>query len=246
MSAAPTGDGEPTVWADAHNHLHDPRLDAARDAAPECVVNATCEDDWAEVLAVTTSPGRHAALGIHPWFAHTATVGWDERLRELLTQHPAASIGECGLDGKSKTCPLDVQTTVFTRQLALARELDRPLTIHCVAAWGRLLDLLDENPHHGRFLLHSFSGSVETVNHLVKMGGYLSISARALLPSGEKILRVFQTIPKDRILLESDAPNHPLDLASTGPAIAEKLGITPTDFARLTRQNLHQFLGLDC
>jgi TatD DNase family protein len=234
----------PTVWADAHNHLHDSRLDGCRERCAECIVNATREDDWNAVLAIASSPSRHAAIGIHPWFAHTAAPGWDTRLRTLLLTNPEAGVGECGLDAKSRTSPLDIQIPVFSRQLALARELNRPITIHCVGAWGRLIDLLKQSPPPDRWLLHAFNGSRETARQLAKTGAFFSISARALDPRNPSILDVFQAIPPDRILLESDAPNHPIDLAPTGTAIAEKLGSRPGEFARLTRDNFHRFLNL--
>jgi len=243
MTAAPTGDGDTILWADAHNHLHDSRLNDCRDAsAAECIVNATREEDWAAVLAVASTPRRHAALGIHPWFAHSAAPGWEIRLRKQLENHPTAGIGECGLDAKSTSCPLDLQIPVFTRQLQLACELNRPLTIHCVGAWGRLIELLKQHAAPTNWLLHSFSGSTEIARQLTKMGAFFSISARSIKPTGGKILQAFREIPPERILLESDAPNHPLDLAATGTAIATKLGYRTEDFARLTGDNFHRFL----
>jgi TatD DNase family protein len=259
MSEQASDDGTTLVWADAHNHLHDPRLTGYIDAAPPCIINATREDDWPDVLAAASASGHHAALGIHPWFACTAT-GWDDRLRSQLEINPSVGIGECGLDAKCHSSPLDTQATVFERQIHLARELNRPLTIHCVGAWGRLLEILGHLPPPARWLMHSFHGSIETARQLASMGAYFSISGRVLQPSGEKILGTFRQIPPSRILLETDAPNqvpptpcithalphglnHPCNLAAIGTAIAPLLGFTPSDFARLTHKNLRQFIG---
>ena len=95
-------------WTDAHNHLQDPRLGnpapviaAMRAAGVErCVVNATRESDWPQVeaLALMEPDFVFPAFGIHPWQAHTATAGWQDRLAGLLEKHPQASLGECGLD----------------------------------------------------------------------------------------------------------------------------------------------------
>lgn len=259
MNAAATGDSETTVWADAHNHLHDPEI-AGRPAGL-CLVNATREGDWGAVLATAAqSTDRHPALGIHPWFAATAEAGWMDRLGNLLERNPRVGVGECGLDSKTRECPMDAQIPVFSRQVRLAREFDRPLTIHCVGAWGRLIDALDREPPPARWLLHSFNGSAEIAHQFAGMGAYFSISGRALHPGGEKILRVFQTIPPDRILLETDAPNQPPpaafiahelrdslnapeNLAAIGTAVAGRLGFPTREFAALTHHNYQRFLG---
>lgn len=259
MNTAAIGELGKLAWADAHNHLHDPRLAGYTDAAPHCIINATREDDWAVVLATAaSSTGRHAALGIHPWFAHTAKPGWQARLLNLLEKHPSAGIGECGLDGKHLSCPLDTQAIIFEAQIHLARELSRPLTIHCIRAWGRLMDTLKREKPPTRWLIHSFNGSAEIARQFADMGAYFSISGRALHPSGAKILHTFQQIPPSRILLETDAPNqpppthlithplpenlnHPSNLAAIGTAIAPHLGFTPNDFAHLTHQNFASF-----
>ncbi len=247
------------VWADAHNHLQLESLAGCREHVGECLINATREEDWAGALAVATAPGRHTALGIHPWFAHTLKPGWEERLRDLLVKYPAAAIGECGLDRKSRSCPFELQIPVFEQQLRLAREFKRPLTIHCVAAWGRLIEILKAEPPPANWLLHSFNGSLEISRQLVDMGAFFSISGSALHPTGEKILRVFRQLPPSRILLETDAPNqpppatcvsyplpgtlnHPLNLAAIGAAIATRLGFDTEAFAALTRQNFHRFI----
>ena len=243
MRAATHGTGVPLLWTDAHNHLHDPRLDRCRDSWPSCVVNSTRESDWESVLAITTPPGRHAALGIHPWFAHTATNGWQERLHARLREHPDASVGECGLDGKTSSSPIVTQRQILTGHLDLARELDRPITIHCVAAWAHLLDALRESPPPRRWLLHGFGGSSELAHRFAAMGAYFSISPRAVAPSGGKMLRTFREIPRGRILLETDAPNHSCDPASAGVAIARGLGMLPCALADLTHANFIRFLS---
>ena len=135
------------MWIDSHNHLHDPRLGAATPliaamrgvGISHCIVNATREDDWSAVekLAASHPDFTLPAFGIHPWHAHTASSGWQQNLRHLLESHPHASIGECGLDQWIAHPAIDVQRPVFCAHLQLARELDRPLTIHCLKAWGR-------------------------------------------------------------------------------------------------------------
>jgi TatD DNase family protein len=259
------------VWTDAHNHLQDPRLG---DPAPaiaamrsvgvgHCVVNATREADWQNVekLAFANPDFVTPAFGIHPWQAHTATTGWQERLADLLVKYPHGSIGECGLDRWVSSPSIEIQTRVFHDQLKLAVEMNRPLTIHCLKAWGPLFEAFSEVPPPPRFLVHSFSGSLETARRLIPLGAYFSFSGHFLHERKSSVLDVFRQLPADRILLETDAPdmrppddqvthpmppplNHPANLPAIGMALAAALAMTPEDLAELTRVNTARCFGL--
>lgn len=258
-------------WTDAHLHLQDPRLG---DAAPliatmkaagvtQCVCNATCEADWpvVENLSLEHPDFIIPAFGIHPWKAHTARPGWQERLEKLLDRHPQAVIGECGLDQWIEQPPLSRQMPVFLDQLRMARELKRPPTIHCLKAWGALLDAFHQESPPARFLMHSYGGSIEFARQLIPLGAYFSFSGYFLQPKKARVIDVFRQLPRDRILLETDAPdmlpppslivhplsgnhNHPANLSAIGRALAEALGMLPDDFARLTRANMRSLLAI--
>ena len=258
-------------WIDAHNHLQDPRFDdpgpvmaaMKRSGIVRCVVNATREDDWQAVadLAANEPDFILPAFGIHPWHAHTAAAGWSERLAELLDEHPQASIGECGLDQWISDPPVDYQRPIFVAQLRLARETDRPLTIHCLKAWGALFEAFAEAPPPPRFLMHSFGGSIEIARRLVSLGAFFSFSGYFLQPRKSAVLEVFRQLPPDRILLETDAPdmlppagiithplpenrNHPANLPAIGEALATALSMTPEELSALTRDNARRCFGI--
>ncbi len=256
-------------WTDAHNHLQDPRLGdaepviaAMREAGVErCVVNATREADWlaVETLALVHPGFVVPAFGIHPWHAHTATEGWQGRLAALLQKHPLASIGEIGFDQWVSTPTMEIQRPVFIEQLRLARERLRPVTIHCLKAWGALFEAFAEQPPPA-FLMHSFGGSIETARRLIPLGAYFSFSGYFLHERKSTVLEVFRQLPHDRILLETDAPdmlppenlvshplperfNHPANLPAIGGALASALGIGIGKLADLTRENAARCFG---
>lgn len=258
-------------WTDSHNHLQDPRFGdpgpviAAMKSAgvTRCVVNATRESDWAAVenLANSEAGFIFPAFGIHPWHAHTATPGWQERLRALLENHPRASIGECGIDSWIASPSMEIQSPVFIGQLRLAREMNRPLTIHCLKAWGALFDAFAAETPPARFLMHSYGGSIETARRLIPLGAYFSFSGHFLDPRKSAVVEVFRKLPPDRILLETDAPdmlppaeiithplpenhNHPANLPAIGHALAAALGMTPEALADLTDRNAAQCFGI--
>lgn len=258
-------------WIDSHNHLQDPRLG---DAGPviaamkqagvtRCVVNATREADWEAVerLALAEPDFVVPAFGSHPWHAHTASGGWQDRLRKLLEKHPQSSIGECGLDQWISEPALEIQRPVFIEQLRIAREMDRPATIHCLKAWGALFDAFDEAPPPPRFLMHSYGGSIEIARRLLPLGASFSFSGYFLQPRKSAVLEVFRQLPRNRILLETDAPdmlppeeilthplaekcNHPANLAAIGEALARALEMEAADLAELTTRNAISFFQL--
>lgn len=252
-------------WIDAHNHLQDPRLgdDPAEIIATmksagivRCVVNATREADWSAVadLAAAHPDFILPAFGIHPWHAHTAAPGWENRLSSLLEKNPSATIGECGLDRWIDSPPLETQLPIFLSQLEIARDLGRTATIHCLKAWEPLFDAFGKQQPPPRFLMHSFGGPVEIARRLIPLGAYFSFSGYFLHPRKSKVPEVFRQLPEDRILVETDAPdmlppnetithplpegrNHPANLPSIAASLAAILKKSPADLSTLTAQN---------
>jgi len=259
------------IWIDCHNHLHFPCLGEAsallaamRAAGVErCVVNATREGEWEAVAALAQSEPQAIvpAFGIHPWHAHEAGAQWRERLVGWLEKFPQAGVGECGLDRWVAAPGLELQTPLFLAQVRIARELRRTLTIHCVRAWGLLIDALAEEAPPPRFLLHSFAGSLETARRLLPLGAFFSFSGQFLQPRKATVLDVFRHLPRERIVLETDAPdmlpppayvshplpenrNHPANLPAVAGGLAATLGMRLEDLAELTTNNARACFGL--
>ena len=204
---------------DAHNHLQDPRFapvlesviaEMCEAGVPRCVVNGTCEDDWPRVADLAR---RHPdiikpSFGLHPWKASARPPGWLDSLAAALDEFPAAALGECGLDRWMRDYDLVDQREVFLAQLDLAAARILPLSIHCLQAWGPLLECLRNHPIPERgFLLHSYGGSAELVTELAALGAYFSFSGHFLHPRKEKTRDAFRHVPPDRLLIESDAPD---------------------------------------
>ncbi|MFN7140915.1 MAG: TatD family hydrolase, partial [Limisphaerales bacterium] len=138
---------------DAHNHLQDERLAPFLRSIPQkceqvgitrMVVNGSCEEDWPQVLELArTHPFVLPSFGYHPWYVKELTPEWQEKLLAFLDQIPSA-IGEIGLDRWIKDYDLPEQEEVFNFQMQLAAERNLPVSIHCLQAWGRLLELLQQ------------------------------------------------------------------------------------------------------
>lgn len=229
---------------DSHLHLQDARFEgiraevllrAANAGVSRMLCNATREGDWPDVLHFSaTCPSVIPFIGIHPWYAASVETGWDKRLAAVVATN-RCGIGEAGLDGKCRI-PVASQETVLAVQLELAREYQRPAALHCVGAWGRLLDMLARLAKTGGLpplMIHSFGGSLETMHRLVRLGCWISFSARLINCERHMLQQVFCATPLDRILLETDAPDQ---LSATLKNSATAYCNEPANIADLYRQ----------
>ena len=227
---------------DAHNHLQDPRLEGIREdlittmiahGVSRCVVNGTSPEDWPQVaqLAELYPELIIPSFGLHPW--KTPSPNWQQQLTSYLDTVPHACIGECGLDRWIKGYEIELQREVFTAQLDLASQRNLPLSIHCLKAWGLLIEILESRPLPQRgFLLHSYSGSAELIPRLAELGAYFSFSGYFLHQRKQNVRDAFSAVPSDRLLIETDAPDmlppdssndHPLENQLNHPANITKI-----------------------
>ena len=255
---------------DAHCHLADRKLgaylpkvfeDLHRVGIRRAVVNGTQEDDWPAVLQLAaTQPILVPSIGLHPWYVAQRKDNWFFTLSESARAH-RCGIGEVGLDRWIEGYDLPAQEEVFVRQLALAADLNRPLSIHCLKAWGRLLEILsvEKLPSTG-FLLHSYGGPAEMVEKFVELGAYFSFSGYFAHPRKEKQRNVFKRVPLDRLLIETDAPdmplpaelcefslgtelNHPANLRAVYKFAAEFLDLQPHPLSARVEKNFSRFFA---
>lgn len=207
------------AYFDSHCHLQDerlgPRVEEILSACREAgicamVVNGTSEADWPRVrrLAEQHPDLVRPSYGLHPWHANDRSEDWFERLREYVSDDRCIGIGEVGLDKWVKGHDFEAQKQVFEKQIRLAAERDLPLSIHCLQAWGSLLECMQqgERPQRG-FLLHSFGGPREMVASFVELGAYFSFSGYHLREEKAAKREAFRDVPPDRLLMETDAPD---------------------------------------
>lgn len=126
--------------------------------------------------------------GVHPWKADGDFVVPD--LSEKMV------IGECGLDAL-RGPSMDIQEEVFLQQIRLGEELKKPLVIHCVKAFDRLLRLRRELRPNMPWMLHGFRGKPQQLRSLLDAGFFVSFGFR----HNEESLRL---CPLERLMLETD------------------------------------------
>ena len=263
------------MFYDAHLHLQDCRLDSVRSDLPawyvtekvdRIVVNGTRVADWGKVeLLANQIPQVLPSYGLHPWWIDERPRDWRGQLVNQL-ENSRGVIGEIGLDKWFRKDNMADQISVFLDQWHLANEHGLPVTIHCLKAWGTLLDLIKEHPHQGPgFLLHSYSGPVEMVDTWVELGARFSISGYFAHPRKASRKEVFLHIPLNRILIETDAPdmtppaewskfcvplepggnpvNHPGNLKSIYQFAAQWLDVPLDEFESVMAMNFREMFG---
>lgn len=251
---------------DAHNHIQDERLfpmletvmERARLAGvSKMAVKGCCEADWPRVVDIANRyPDAYLAFGLHPWFISGRSDQCFQTLENLLTSYPQASVGEIGIDHAVEERDDADQERVFLAQLEIARKFDRPVSIHCRRAWGRLIERLDQFGELPRgMLIHCFGGSVEIATELVKRGAYISFSGSITRPNAKKAGPAIRAVPDDRILIETDAPdilpttaegklNEPANLPLVLAKAAELRGVSEESLAKTTFRNAEKFFGI--
>ncbi|NHM07398.1 TatD family hydrolase [Flavobacterium sp. CYK-4] len=144
----------------------------------------------------------HYSIGIHPWYIVESRLEEDFKILESkLELENCLAVGECGLDKRIET-PFQLQTVVFEKQLHLAEQYQKPVILHCVAAFQEVIETKKRLQISVPMVIHGFSKNSETAKQLLDNGFYISFG-KYLLRNSE-LETVFTSVPNDRFFLETD------------------------------------------
>lgn len=177
------------------------------------------------------------SIGIHPWYVDENRLETDlEIIKEKLQLTGCLALGECGLD-KRIEIPLDLQISVFKKQLELVKETQKPIVLHCVAAYDEVIAIKKEMKIENPMIIHGFSKNEQVAQTLLKNGFYLSFGKYLLRnPDLEK---VFTFAPENQILLETDTIEESIyqvyekAAAIKGISVEEMKAIVFTNFSKI-------------
>jgi TatD DNase family protein len=196
------------------------------------------------------------AYGLHPQLVAALDDAACDRILDALDERLArrdprvVAVGEIGLDGVGeRRQSLERQERVFRAQLALARRHQLPVALHILKQHPRALEILAVEPLPQGGVLHSCSAPRELVPGYLALGFYLSFSGSVTWHDGDnKAARAAAAVPRERLLVESDAPdqtpephrpgrNEPAFLVAIVRSIAHLWGVDFAEAARITDEN---------
>lgn len=257
---------------DTHCHIHDSEFypenreevyQASRDAGVIMLCVGTDVRSSREALEFARShDGCYAIVGIHP---HDAKSNAVDEIRALIendilnsqSEHQKPSIvgiGEIGLDYFYDHSPRETQIERFREQLALAQEYNLPVSFHVREAFSDFWPIFDEFPGT-RGVLHSFTDTREVCEKALKKGLFIGVNGISTFTKDENQCTMYQVLPLESILLETDAPfltpkpfrgkmNIPAYVERVAAHQAEIKSVPLTDVIRTTTANARKLFGI--
>jgi len=218
---------------DTHAHLQFKAYDTDRDEVVKrnsqelgAVVNVGTSVEASEkgIKLAEKVDNFYASVAVHP---HHVDQWNDETYKTLksLGQHEkVVAVGEVGLDNHFYK-PLRVlrsnelqgypkpnlkkQAKILEAQINLARELGKPILFHCRDAYDELYEQIKIYKGTVRGLMHCYMGTWNQAERFLDLGLYISFSGNLTYSKNDYIREVAKKVPKDRILVETDAPYLP-------------------------------------
>lgn len=202
--------------------------------------------------------GVFATVGVHPNARLTDEPDMDE-IAALAGDTQVLAIGETGLDTyRGKGDPAadpKRQKERFRCHIRAARQVGKPLVIHCRDAREEVLAILAEEkaPEVGG-IMHCFVEDWDTARRALDLNFYLSFSGIVTYKNAELVRESARKAPLDRILVETDSPylapvphrgkpNCPAYVRHVAEYIAELRGMDAESFARTTTENFFRLFG---
>ena len=260
-------------YFDSHAHYYDERFESECDVGVDELIDALLSTSVSGIINIGTSPvtsrlaieqasrhdGMYTAVGIHPSDSQYLNMSLADAIEDtyMLIKAPESKcicLGEIGLDYHYPDTDKECQMAYFREQMALARELDIPVSIHDREAHGDVMDVIRAFPEV-RGVLHSYSGSYEMAEELIRRGYMISFSGTLTFTNAKRVREVAVRLPKESVLIETDAPylaphpnrgklNHSGYLEFTNRTLAELFMLSEEECAALTEANARRFFGI--
>ena len=229
-------------------------------------------------IAEEYDEGVYATIGLHP--IHTTKSYHDNKelgggeaakaftsrgeefdidiYKKLALHEKVVAIGECGLDYyRLDEATKEKQAKIFVEQINLANKVEKPLMIHCRAAFPDLIKILKANSGklktNNAGITHFFTGTLDDVRELKELGFYFSFGG--VITFARDYDEAIKEIGLDRIVLETDAPyvapepfrgkrNEPIYVKYVAEKIAEILNEDLESVEKKTTENARQLLSI--
>lgn len=258
--------GLDSFFTDSHAHIHmqplsdDAEAVLARAAEHKIgrivTIGIDVEDSGRAVQFAAKYENVYASVGVHPHDTSGFPADGIDSLRELLKAPKVIALGEIGLDFYYDHSPRETQEKCFASLLGLANDTGTPVIIHNRDSTARLIEILEaELPVREKSgIIHCFSGDTDLLRYALDKGFYISYAGVVTYPKSEELRRTLEFVPRDRLLIETDAPyltpapyrgrtNEPAYTAYTAETVAAELGMSLMETAELLENNFQSLFG---
>ena len=227
------------------------------------IITGSSEQGSRDALKLATEyPGvMYSTAGVHPHHASEYSDDVENTLASLLDEPNVVAVGECGLDYFRNFSPVAAQRDAFSRQLALAERVQKPVFLHQRDAHAEFVELLarriDRLP---RCVAHCFTGDESMLRDYLELDLYIGITGWICDERrGGHLKELIGQIPRDRLMIETDAPyllprslrprpktrrNEPAFLREVLRVVAEAAGVPESEMAESTTANAMCFFGI--
>lgn len=250
---------------DTHAHLTDEEFGGARE-----IIDNMKADGLERIISVgydlESSVGGmklseqneavYCAVGYHPSEIGGMTDDGLQKLYELSRHEKCVAIGEIGLDYHYPDTNKPVQHDGLEKMFELVESSRLPVAFHIREADSDMLKKFKDNINKFKAsgVVHCFSGSKETALEYIKLGFYISFTGVISFRNAEKFPEIIKSLPKDRILIETDCPylappphrgeiNYPKYVKYQAERIAQILGTDIGEVERFTTDNAYRLFG---
>lgn len=256
------------MWIDSHCHLNHPRcegqapediVEEARAQGVHGLLNISCQvrGDFTQVLETACAhEGVWCTVGTHPHNAGDPAeqeVSLDDLVALAQSDPKIIGIGESGLDYHYDYAPRKAQEDSFRKHIRACIETDLPLVVHARDADEDIMRVIREEGKGTSLsgVLHCFSSGAGLAQAALDFGFYISFSGILTFKSSEALRGIARSVPRDRLLVETDAPflapaphrgqtNTPAYVVHTGGVLADTHDCTPEEMARQTTENFYR------
>ncbi len=258
---------------DSHCHFDFADFDQDRETVwRECnaqgiqylMIPGVAPDQWLTAAKIAkANENIFVGVGLHPWWIDKEINGdeihaylpvlWQQLTHCLQLRHCLA-IGECGLDALIET-PLAVQQSVLDVHVKLAHKKSLPLILHCRKNHNELIQQLKDYRLDAGGVIHGFSGSYELAMQYWAMGFRLGIGGTITYERANKTRQAVTQLPLESIVLETDAPdmplqgkqgerNSPANIIAIAQTLADLRGESLAHIAAQTTRNAQQLFKI--
>jgi len=198
--------------------------------------------------------GLYPTAGVHPHDADGADPATLAAIEALCRQEECVAVGETGMDLFKEYAPREAQRKAFRWHLELARELDKPVIVHCRDAHEETAAAIAEVPGV-RGVMHCYTMGTAELAPYIDAGFHVSFSGVVTYPKNDANRAAAAEVPVERLLVETDCPflspqgkrgkrNEPANVADVLRCVAEVRGVEPDVLAARTSANAAALFGL--